>query len=149
MTFFKAKTNFFKNFFFPAVIIEWSKIDVNIRNLDSCNDFKNVVLKFIRPEPNQVLNFVSSEGLKFLTRVRLGLSHLSDHKFRHNFQDFVNLVCSCGQEIETSTHFICQCSNYYCIRQTLFEKVNKIDSTIFKQNDLVITKFLQFSNGKL
>ena len=35
--FFKAKTNFFKNYFFPAVIMEWNKIDVNICNSASCN----------------------------------------------------------------------------------------------------------------
>ena len=121
--FLKTKTNFFKSSFFPAVIQEWNKLDVNICNLAFCNVFKRVILKFTRPEPNQVFNVDSSEGLKFLTRIRLGLSHLADHKFRHNFQDCVNPVYSCGQEIETSTH-------YHCTRQTLFEKVKKIDSTI-------------------
>ena len=85
--------------------------------------FKRVIPKFTRPEPNQVFNVDSSEGLKFLTRIRLGLSHLADHKFRHNFQDCINPVYSCGQEIETSTH-------YHCARQTLFEKVKKINLTI-------------------
>ena len=88
--FLKTKINFFKNSFFPAVILEWNKLDVNIRNSASCNVFKRVILKFTRPEPNQVFNVDSSEGLKFLTRIRLGLSHLVDHKFRHNFQDCVN-----------------------------------------------------------
>ena len=88
--FLKTKTNFFKSSFVPAVMLEWNKIDVNIHNSTSCNVFKKVILKFIRPEPNQVFNVDSSEGLKFLTRIRLGLSHLVDHKFRHNFQDCVN-----------------------------------------------------------
>ena len=34
--------------------------------------------------------------------MRLGLSHLANHKFRHNFQDCLNPICSCGQEIETT-----------------------------------------------
>ena len=42
LPFFKTKTNFFKNYFFPAVIMEWNKIDVNIRNSASCNVFKSV-----------------------------------------------------------------------------------------------------------
>ena len=63
--------------------------------------FLRVILKFIRLELNQVFNVESSEGLKFLTGIRLGLSHLADHKFRRNFQDCVNLICSWGQEIET------------------------------------------------
>ena len=70
--FFKTKTNFFKNSFFPAIIIEWNKTDVNIPNSPFCNVFKKVMLKLIRPKPNQVFNIDSSEGLKLLTRIRLG-----------------------------------------------------------------------------
>ena len=95
--------------------MERNKIDVNIRNSTSCNVFKRVILKFIRLEPNQVFNVESSEGLKFVTRIKLGLSHLTDHKFKHNFQDCVNFICSCGQEIEISTKFLLHCSNYYCV----------------------------------
>ena len=46
------------------------------------------------------------EGLKLLTRMRLGLGYLADHKFRHNFQDCLNPICSCGHEIETTSHFL-------------------------------------------
>ena len=59
--FFKIKLNFFKNSFFPAVIIEWTKIDVNIRNSAFCNVVKRVISKFIRLEPNQGLHVDSSE----------------------------------------------------------------------------------------
>ena len=96
-----------------------------------------------------MFNVDSSEGLKFLTRIRLGLSQVADHKFIHNFQDCVNLVCSCGQEIENSTHFLLHCFNYHRARQTLFEKVKKIDSSILKQRDQVKTKILLFDDEKL
>ena len=96
--------------------MEWNKIDVNIHNSASCNVFKKVILKFIRPEPSQVFNADSSECLKFFTRIRLGLSHLADHKFRHNIQYCLNPICSCGQVIETSTHFSLHCSSYHCAR---------------------------------
>ena len=118
--------------------MEWDKTDVSIRNSASCNVFKKVRLKFIRPEPSQVFLLDSSEGLKFLTRIRHGLSHVADHKFKHNFQDCVNPICSCGQGIENSTHFLLHCSYYHCARQTLFEKVNKTDSTILNQHGQVI-----------
>ena len=91
--------------------MEWNKIDFNISNSASCDVFKGVILKFIRPELNQVFKVESSEGLKFLTRIRLGLNHLANHKFRHNFQDYINPICSCCQEIETSTHFLLHYSN--------------------------------------
>ena len=78
---------------------------------------------------------------------RCFLSVFSEQVLFNPFQDCVNPICSCGQEIETSTHFLLRCSNYQCARQTLLKK--KIDSTNLKQNDQVITKLLLFGNQKL
>ena len=147
--FFNVKANFLKNSFFPAVITEWNNLDISIRNSSSCHIFKNLILKFIRPEPNRISSTQNFEGLKLLTRMRLGLSHLADHKFRHNFQDCLNPICSCGQEIETTSHFLLHCLNYRCARKTFFEKINLIDSNILQQSDLSITKDLLFCSEKL
>ena len=68
----KSQTNFFENSFCPAIITEWNKTDVNICNSAICNVFMKFILKLIRPKPNQVFNIDSSEGLKLLTRIRLG-----------------------------------------------------------------------------
>ena len=57
--------------------MEWNENNAYIRNSDSSNFFKKVILKFIRPELNQVFNGGNSEGLKFLTGIRLGLSQWS------------------------------------------------------------------------
>ena len=118
--FFNVKTNFFKNSFFPAVITEWNNLDISIRNSSLCHIFKNLILKFIRPEPNRISSTQNFDGLKLLTRMRLGLSHLADHKYRHNFRDCLNPICSCCQEIETKSHFLLHCLNYRCARQTFF-----------------------------
>ena len=59
-------------------------------------------MKFIRPEPNRISSTQNFEGSKLLTRMRLSLSHLADHKFRHNFRDCLNPICSCGQKIEAT-----------------------------------------------
>ena len=107
--------------------MEWS-------NSASCNIFKKVVINVIRPELNQAFDINNSEGLKSLTRIKLWLNHLADHKFRHNFQDCVSSVCSCSQETEMSTYFLLYFLNYHCARQTLFEKNYKINSTTLKQN---------------
>ena len=32
---FKVKHNFFKNLFFPSIVIEWNKLDLNIRNSEN------------------------------------------------------------------------------------------------------------------
>ena len=76
--------------------MEWNKIHTSIRNSASCNVFRRVILKFIKPEPNQVFDADSSEGLKCLARIRLELSHLVEGKFRPNFQRCVNTIRSCG-----------------------------------------------------
>ena len=81
--------------------------------------------------------------------MRLGLSHLANHKFRHNFQDCLNPICSCGQEIETTSHFLLHCLNFRCTRKTFFEKISLLDSNILQQNDLSITKDLLFGSEKL
>ena len=91
---FKTNHNFFKNSFFPSTIIEWNNLDPNLRNSDTYGTFKNAILKFIRPSPNSVFECHNSQGMKFLTRLRLGLSHLREHKFKHSFQDSLNYVSS-------------------------------------------------------
>ena len=53
---------------------------------DSLNVFKLSLLKFVRSVANSVFEINNPYGLKLLTRLRLGLSHLRYHKFRYNFQ---------------------------------------------------------------
>ena len=77
------------------------------------------------------------------------MSHLADHKLRHDFQDCLNSICSCGQEIETTSHFLLHCLNYRCSRKTFSEKINLTDSNISQQSDFSITKDLLFGSEKL
>ena len=79
---FKVKHSFFKNTFFPSVIIEWNKLDPEIQNAPSLNIFKNSILKFIRPTANNIFGCHNLKGVQYLTRLRLGLSHLHEHKFK-------------------------------------------------------------------
>ena len=62
--------------------------------------FKSRLLSFIRPVQRSIYNIFDPTGLKFLSRVRLGFSHLNEHRFRQNFQNFLNLLSSCSLEIE-------------------------------------------------
>ena len=93
---FRFNHNFFKNSFFPSVIAEWNNLDFGIRNSESINIFKKSILNFIRPIPNSTFNCHNSRGIKFITRLRLGLSHLREHKFKNSFQDCLNPFCDCG-----------------------------------------------------
>ena len=128
---------------------EWNSLDMNIQNCSSIDVFKKELLKFIRPEPNSTYNVNETKGLKLLTRLWVGISHLGDHKFRHNFQDCVSPMCYCRQDIETTTHFLLHCPNHHCARETLFHKINQVSGTILRQSDSTIAKTLLFGDNKL
>ena len=103
---FKIRHNFFKNSFFPSTIIEWNNLDPTLRNSKSFDVFKNSILKFIRPSLSNVFNCNNYKGIRFITRLRLGMSHLREHKFKHDFQDCLNPICSCGLDSESTSHFL-------------------------------------------
>ena len=106
---FKVKHNYFKNCFFPSNVIEWSKADLNICNSESLTSFKVKfwILYFL---PNIIFLCNNPKGIQPLTRLRLDLSHLREHKIKHNFQDTLIQICNCGKDIETSCHYLLHCS---------------------------------------
>ena len=57
---FNIKYNFYKNAFFPSLIIEWNNLDPNLCNSENFVIFKNNILKFIRPKPNSFFNLLQS-----------------------------------------------------------------------------------------
>ena len=144
----KTRSNFFRNSFFPSTITEWNKLDRDIRNSDSLNVFKLSLLKFVRPVANSVFEINNPYGLKLLTRLRLGLSHLRYHKFRHNFRNCINPVCVCALEIETTTHFHLHCPLFQSARQSLLINIKKIDESILKKHDEFITKTPLYGDNK-
>ena len=89
---FKVNNNFFQNSFFPSAVIEWNKLDLNIRKSETLNIFKKTLLNFMHPSGSTVFNCHNPKGVKFLTRLRLSLSHFHEHKFKHSVQDTLNPV---------------------------------------------------------
>ena len=108
----KTRSNFFRNSFFHSTITEWNKLDCDIRYNDSLNVFGLFLLKFVRSIANSAFEINNPCGLKMLTRLGLGLSHLRHHKFTHNFKNCINPICVCGLEIETTTHFLFHCPSF-------------------------------------
>ena len=139
---FNVKHEYFRNSFFPSTVFEWNKLDNKFRNSESVSAFKKQILKFIRPSPNSTFNVHNPHGIKLLTRLRVGLSHLREHKFRHTFQDSQDPFCNCGRHIETTIHFFLHCSNYSNQRKTLFENISNIKRSLLNQNDSIIVEIL-------
>ena len=139
---FKVKHNFFRNSFFPSAVIEWNKLDLNIRKSESLSIFKKTLLYFIRPSGSTVFNCHNPKGVKLLTRLRLGLSHLREHKFKHRFQDSLNPICSCGNDIETSADYLLHCPNFSNERTTFLNIIGSINRNILTRSDPQVTETL-------
>ena len=114
-----CRTDYFKNSFFLSVINDWNKLDPKIRNPTFYLNFKIALINFIRPSENKIFNIHDEDGIKLLTRLRLGFGHLSEHKFRHDFADTLNPLCPCSIENETTMHFFCAAISIMLFRQTL------------------------------
>ena len=111
--------NFFKNTFFSSAIIEWDKLDPAIQNAESLGIFKSNILEFIRPTPRAFFNCYNHKGIRLMTWLWPGLSHLREHKFNHNFQNCINPLCSCGMDIESTSRFFLHCPLFDVKRITL------------------------------
>ena len=94
---FSGRTKAFELSFFPHCAKEWGNLSEELRNIDSINTFQLSILNFVMPRENSVFAVHDINGLKLLTRLRLNFSHLNEHKFRHNFNDTINLMCSWGK----------------------------------------------------
>ena len=107
---FPCRTEYFKNSFFLHVIInECNKLDPNISSSSNYDIFCNALLKFIRPVERKVFNINVPYGIKIIARLRLGFSHLYEHKFRHGFKDTLNPLWSCSTEAETTKDYFLFC----------------------------------------
>ena len=143
----------FQVFFFPSTLNDWFNLDLNIRNSDSISIFKSRLLYFIRPVQTNIYNIFDPKGLTFLTHLRLGLSHLNEHRFQHNFQNCLNSLCSCSLEIEDTSHYLLHFHHFSHHRVDLMNSVKSIcdhfDSMPDNvKGDLLLYGDLQFDENK-
>ena len=66
--------------------------------------------------PNSIYNIYNPLRVKYLTRLRIRFSHLKEHKFKHNFQESIDPMCSSSNGAETTIHF------FFSIEQILILK---------------------------
>ena len=121
---YKCWTNCFQNSFFSCTLNDWFNLDMNIRNSESISLFKCTLLSFVHPFLNSIYYIFDHKGLKFLTRLRLALIHLNAHRFRHNFQDYINPLCFCSLEPEDTSHYLLHCHHFLNHRANLMNSDN-------------------------
>ena len=101
----------------------------------------------MRPAPNPIYNCHNPKRVKLITRLRLGLSHLREERFEHNFQDLINLSCNCGRNTESTTHhFLLHYSLFLNERSAFFSTFNSLDCNLLDNTDSSLTKALPFGN---
>ena len=122
---FYCRNDCYKNSFFPSALSDWFQLDTAIRNSASIAIFKSRLLSFIRPMQSDVFNIFESIGLKFLTRLHLNFSHLNEHRFRHNFQGYLNPF-SCSLQTEDTIHYLLHCHHFSQHRIDLINSVKYI-----------------------
>ena len=107
--------------------MKWNKLDVKLRKSESLPYFRYALLKFGQPTPKPIYNMHYPIGLKLLTRLRLGLSHLNEHKFKHIFKDCLNHLCTCSLEIQSLYHFFMHCHYFTNFCSTHFSELQSVD----------------------
>ena len=91
---------------------EWNNLYNIIKSSESYSVLRKKMLNLIRPKCNDTYGIYNPTGLKLLTRLRLGLSHLNNHKFNNNFKDCINPLCSCSLSVENNVHFFLHCHHF-------------------------------------
>ena len=148
VTKYQRRTEAFKSSFFSWTITEWNNLDLQIWNL-ACTAFRKHFIDEFRPAPNSVFNIHNPIDTKLLTRLRLGLSQLNEHRFNYKFQNCTNPKCICSSENRSTTHFFLRCHFYIPVRATLFDKLKEIVNNLQELSDQTITEILLYNSLNL
>lgn len=115
--FFYATTKSFEISFYNTAI----KNGVNLaRKLEihSINKFTSSVFNIISPRENLIFAVHYINGVKLSIYLRLNFSHLSEHKFQHNFNIINPCWCMCW------LHYFLQCDLHSLYRLELLNYIN-------------------------
>ena len=102
-----------------------------MRHSDDFSTFKKSILRFIRLSPNSIFNYHSPNGITLIARLRLGISHIREHKFRHNFRDTLRL----WDDIKTTIHYLLHCPNYFDEKKTILNSLQNYGEKIHDKHD--------------
>ena len=86
-------------------------------------------------------------GIKYLTRLRLGFSHLQYHKFKYGFLDAPDLLCSCSTAIEDTFHYFLHFPNFSTARNTFLNEIAIVDRSTIDQDEIKIIQSFLYGNS--
>ena len=131
-------TDRYLNSFFPDATKVWNNIITDFKEMPTFAALKRHLMSLYRPEIKPVFGIHNSK-LRHIFQLRVGLSHLRHHKYRHNFVDTPSNKCLCKNGVEDTHHFLLCCPFYTTHRNVLLARVE----TILQNNELNVTSFVQ------
>ena len=114
---FKSRGSKFDKSFFPYQTKHWNSLPRNIQSLDIEN-FKTFT-KTLKPKKYKHFQKGNKNTNSLLTRIRVGRSELSQHKFSVGQID--SPECMCHHREESPLHYFIDCFLYLQERQTMFQ----------------------------
>ena len=143
----RARTEKYKSSFYPNCLSEWNKPEPGLRLAPSVAIFKEKFLSIIRPPAKSVFGFHDPKGLSHLTQLRVGLSKLNFHKFKHNFRNTINPMCPKSDGIEDTEHFLLLCSSFDLQRLDLLAGIVELLRPFVQITNLSNDALIQVING--
>ena len=92
--------------------MKWKKLDHSIKELPTLASFKEKLLVLSHPTAKSVYGIHDPVGLSYLTQLRVSLSKLNLHKFKHNFRDALDAICPSNDGFENEEHFLLLCPSF-------------------------------------
>ena len=125
-------TQGYRDSYYPYCLREWNKLDPSVRSIDSPSKFKAELIKRLKPPKRSVFKISDIVGVRLLPRLRLGFSHLQEHKFCYKFSN--SSRCICGDGDETTEHFLSRCHH---LANTCSAHILKTDIKVLPEHRLV------------
>ena len=102
----------------------------------------------MKPTSNNLNNVSDNLRIRLLTTLLLDLSHHRENKFKYNFQDVVNLICSCSFKAESVCCILLRCRNFTDLGKCFMNELIKIDSCILMLDEKFFATLLLYGDGK-
>ena len=115
---------------FPVLYNERDNLKPEVRNAKQTDIFKKMIMT--EKQENARFSIYNPVDVKLLTHLRVQLSYLNEHKFRHGFEDTISPVCSCNTEIKSNKHFLLRCHFYFSERLEILDDLKKLTLFFFK-----------------
>ena len=120
-----ARTNRYKNSFFPSTIILWNNLsDTTVASVTLAVFKSRLAQSLFATNLPQHFCYGARRPSIFHTRLRLGHSSLSADLYSHGLKS--NPKCDCGFQKETTSHYFLNCPQHAAHRPELLDSLSSV-----------------------